>query len=355
MTRWLGQSVENLAPFEGAVMHRLLIMLTAVATIGAASRALGQSDLAHRVADTVRQPQSDSAHHQANAHGSSADSAKAACLAHIAADSATADSTGVKYRSKQARADCEGDLTLPQVSVFASGALKNVVGSPGDATSTTGALGIRYTGHTFVISAYINVAGTSDTVTQGYGASVLPTSNGRALDAGLIDLKVRHLAGRDCEGEDRVDDTWCAVGFRLYGTASSTLWATDTMIHPIPATSVSVWGTGEALSWTFADGMIGSTSKSYPVTLILTAGAATRHLRGDITDPASDSVRLRLLGSHHINFVGPEVGLIVGYGTLLSQLTYVRFPGTIDGLSRGQVVASISVAADIISDKLRLR
>jgi hypothetical protein len=61
------------------------------------------------------------------------------------------------------------------------------------------------------------------------------------------------------------------------------------------------------------------------------------------------------LGSPHINFVGPEVRLIVGYGTLLSQLTYVRFPSTIDGLSRGQVVASISVAADIISDKLRLR
>jgi hypothetical protein len=240
----------------------------------------------------------------------------------------------------------------PFVQIFADGNVKNVISQPGAASTTSGSLGLRYFGNTYIATALINIAGATDTVVKGYGASILAPSTGRSLNAGLLDIRRRHLWFFDKKCPDTLQEIphpfICNVGFHFYASASSTRWAYDVDSNGIAtaATDVPVWGVGVGVSYSFVNGTVGTNS----VAMVLDAGLALRALRGDLY--AQDSVRQRLLGDTRRDFAGLELGLGIEYNEIKAGLTYYWMNGNVDGVSHGQVVAGISIQANLNSGKV---
>jgi hypothetical protein len=241
----------------------------------------------------------------------------------------------------------------PTVDVFAEGNVKNVISQPSDATSVSGALGMRYLGTRFIISGLINVAGSSDTVTSGWGATMLAPATGSTLNAGLLDLRIRRRDAKDpgCAPPD--PSLFCNQSIHLYSTIGSRRWATriDTTLNAGAAPTlrvsetfdVPVWGIGADYSIAFFDGSVPMGGESANVAMVLDAGLATRHIRGDLF--ARELTRARVLSSSQLNFWGPEVVLSMQVNQIRSSLAYYYMSGSVDGFSRGQVVAGVSISA----------
>src|SRR5215213_694627 len=90
--------------------------------------------------------------------------------------------------------------------VFADGGVKQVVSQPKDATASTGSLGMTYQGQNFIVSSLVNVFARGDTITKGYGASMLPPASGAAENSALLDVRwvgfAQKLLGADCSVSD---------------------------------------------------------------------------------------------------------------------------------------------------------
>jgi hypothetical protein len=255
----------------------------------------------------------------------------------------------------------------PRIQIFLSGSLRDVVGQEGGGSTGTGALGMRYIGPAYVATGLINVAGSFDTLTSGVGSTMLPPANGRGFNAGLLDIRRRYLFGRDdrCGRVARLAPTAdtlraqgkpvpvsmqgrlaCALGLHTYIGVSTGRWATaldpatDTVTETI---DVPVWGAGIGLTYTFIDRRM----EDKDVAMVLDAGIATRHLRGDLAADRRDALRTTLLGTAKRNFYGPEVGLGLQYENITASLTYYFFGSDIDGFSHGQVVAGVSIQASL--------
>jgi len=243
------------------------------------------------------------------------------------------------------------------VEVFAEGNLRNVVSQPSDVTSATGSLGMRYRGSTYIASGLINIAGASDTVSTGLGATLLAPSAGKALNAGLLDIRRRFIPflGKDCDQPKMSTKVRCHFGLHFYASIASWRWATttDSTGAALTAEQVPVWGSGWGFSYTFFDGSIreAAPQESRNVAMVLDAALATRHLRGDLFQ--QDSLRLRLLGDDRRNFSGLEIGLNLQYRELRSGITYYFMNGDVPGFSHGQVVAGVSVQANLTGGSLQ--
>jgi hypothetical protein len=248
--------------------------------------------------------------------------------------------------------------TRSRIEVFVDGNLKNVIGEPGEGTNAAGSLGIRYVGKTYLATGLINVAGTGDTITQAFGATMLAPSSGTGLNAGLLDIRRRHLwpswdeTCRRLHQEQDRHPLRCNIGIHLYASASSARWATqvDSNGVVVEAVGVPVLGTGLGLSYTFATGSIGTADDPKGVGMVLDVGLATRHLRGDLFDQTP--TRLALLSSTDRDFYGYEIGLSLQYDQLRAGFTYYRLTGDVPGLSDGQVVAGVSLQANLNSGEL---
>jgi hypothetical protein len=81
----------------------------------------------------------------------------------------------------------------PRIEVFADGNLRHVIGEPGEGTNAAGSLGVRYVGPNYIATGMVNVAGTADTVTEAFGATMLAPSSGTGFNAGLLDIRRRHI------------------------------------------------------------------------------------------------------------------------------------------------------------------
>ncbi len=79
------------------------------------------------------------------------------------------------------------------------------------------------------------------------------------------------------------------------------------------------------------------------VAMVLDAGIASRHVRGDLF--TRDSTRTRLLRTQRKDFYGPEVVLTMQINQIRSSLAYYYMNGAVDGFSKGQVVAGVSISA----------
>ena len=246
------------------------------------------------------------------------------------------------------------------VQVFGDANVRSVVSSASDATNATGSIGMRYYGPSWVAVGSISIAGPSDTLTNSFGSTLLPPASGRAFNAGLIDLRLRQLPYL---GQYRY---LTHVGFRVYGSASSSIWALEDTIQssdhgPIPpqAFEVPVWGMGAGLYYQFFGGSI---NDSNYVAMLLDVGWAKRNLRGDLfsdgrKELGREEVRLALLGSSERAYSGLELGLSMVFNGLKAGMTYYYFgrgnKPHVDGLTGGQVVAGIGIQTTLASDWLR--
>ena len=269
------------------------------------------------------------------------------------------------------------------IQVFADGNVKNALANPGAATSASGSLGLRYAGPTFVASGTINVGGTKDTLTQGFGTSLLAPATGSALSAGVLEIRRRHIWGLettstyDATGsvrktsDDQIarascDDPtlrWserdirCNFGLRLYFTGASALWATQ--IDTVPpaagsttatpttkirsAVNVPAVGAGLGGSYTFFTGQ----SNKNEAAMVLDFGVAWRGVRGDLISTSRAALRESLSGTKTTDFFGAEIGLGMQFNQLSANMTYYRMSGSMDGFSRGQLVAGVSIQTNL--------
>ena len=237
------------------------------------------------------------------------------------------------------------------VTIFADGGVRSVVGQPAGATSSTGSLGVNFRGSSYVVSGVVNVLSRSDTISSGYGASLLPPASGRSFNSALLDVRRPILPGLDEKCTKEPKDRVCQFGLHMYASASASTWATakDATGKPTAVTDVPVWGSGLGAYYTFFDGGVKDTTTR--VAMALDATLASRHLRGDLSaaDATNAALRKAILGTSGKDFNGLEIGLNIRYNELNAGLTYYSFGGDVAGLSHGQVVAAISVRATLNS------
>lgn len=234
----------------------------------------------------------------------------------------------------------------PEIAMFAGGSVRDVAGGRESAANVSGSLGLRYRGAAFLVTGLVNVASTEDTIRTGFGETLLSPASGRALNAGLLDIRAPRLPLQSLNERcrDHPDAVLCHVGAHAYLSASSARWATALQDdgRVLSSDIVPTWGMGIGLSYTFFNGMLVDSTQAG---MILDVGLATRHLRGDLLgDP---DTRAAILDTDETNFLGLEVGLNLQYNTLNGGLTYYYMGGDLDGFSKGQVVAGFSIQADL--------
>jgi hypothetical protein len=249
----------------------------------------------------------------------------------------------------------------PRLTIFADGGVKEVVSQPGDATSTTGSLGMAYQGTHFVVSGVVNVLARGDTITKGYGASLLPPASGAAENSAMLDIRyatffrdilTRFGDSSTCNGA--LQKLCAQAGLHAYLAASSNVWQVTegTASKPADIEKVPVHALGLGGFYTFFDDSLGST----PVAMGLDVTGVTRSIRGDLTIPgaANDALRRPLLGgTTATSFGGFSVGINMRFDIINAGLTYYRMAGSIAGFSHGQIVAAIALRAKLNDGELK--
>lgn len=255
---------------------------------------------------------------------------------------------------------------LARVQVFGDANLKDVLGAPGSSAIASGALGLNYAGSRFIATGVVNVAGTSDTVRAGYGSSLLAPAAGKGLNAGSLVIRARAKDWRDTTCAGYSYGIACNMGIRAALSASTRRWATriqrvvsttnnaDTVDKVLEVSDVPILGASIGAWYSFFDGTLGtSDSVNRPVGMVIDAGYVMRSMRGDLTSGKRDAVRSGLLGSDATRFSGWETGLTLIYDQIRSNFTYYYFGNSVDGLSRGQIVATVELRAALASGLLR--
>lgn len=221
-----------------------------------------------------------------------------------------------------------------QVLVFADGNIKGAAsGAPSDGPVGTGSLGVSLQRGQTHWTASIAVASTSDTITSGFGASLLSPASGKRLFSGLIDLRTM-LRNQP---------------LHIYLTSSKSTWRMTNSANDTISLDAVMFGAGALRYWDLANGYVGD---NY-VALRLEAGGAMRWMTGDIVDSTANVFRKQNLGTQKRHFAGIEGGMQISFGrvTAATQVYYLRTVGRLKsqvrGLTRGQIVAGLSVAGDI--------
>jgi hypothetical protein len=257
---------------------------------------------------------------------------------------------------------------LSSVELFADGNVKDVVGNSGATSIASGSLGMRFVGSRYEVAGSVNVFGTTDTVTQSYGATLLAPSTGRGLNAAQLVVRSRFRDWGDRGCADYSYSLLCNMGWRAEANATSRNWATafrksapppggtDSVKTVSSVAIVPMYGIDLGLWYQFFDGRItGSDSSSRPAAMILDLGYSRRALRGDLgaADGHLSTVRAELLQTPNKTFTGIHLGLTLRYNQVESSFTYFRLDGSAIGISGGQVVASVSLNAALVSGVFR--
>jgi hypothetical protein len=100
-----------------------------------------------------------------------------------------------------------------------------------------------------------------------------------------------------------------------------------------------------------------SDDEGHAVAMLLDLGLVRRAVRGDLAGRRAErrAVRDTLLGTGRTHFDGFEIGLSLVYDELRSNFTYYYLNGKVDGLSGGQIVATVEIRAPLMSGRLERR
>ena len=219
------------------------------------------------------------------------------------------------------------------VRLLASGNVKSVLtNDDAETASTNGSLGVLFSRKApfFALSALVNVAASEDTLTDGFGSSLLTPGTGNL--AGILDLQMP-LPDRFLKnGPGR-------SSLHLYTSVSSNTWK-----HEDQAENIVVMGAGALLAYDIA-----RAANNIEYGLRLEFGLTYRGLFGDIV--SNGDFRDAALGTKVRHFPGIELGFAVKVANVNAGLTFYRFldstDSTIKGLSSGQLAGGISLSTAI--------
>lgn len=229
----------------------------------------------------------------------------------------------------------------PSLKVFAQGDVKGAA-TGSDSTKAfngTGSLGIAYIGERYSIAAAVNVAATTDSVVSNYPGFVLTPNSGKLLSSAVLQYR----------GPLRVPLLAKTPRVLAYTGATASRWAdsasnTRGNVLIIPAGVLL-----EVINK--SDEKPGENDSNTRAEIGVDAGVSTRILQGNL---ASDKSAMRtLIGDTRGAYWGPEVGVRLVFNSVIAQATYYYYFGkrtsNIPHLTRGQLVAGISITGDIIT------
>ncbi len=224
------------------------------------------------------------------------------------------------------------------VAIFIDGNARTVFGQGEQAANASGTLGISRWGKTLFLSAQISVAAKSDTVSSGYGASLLTPASGAALNSGLINLGLSDVL------------PWGLV-LKSYLSVSTHTWRIDNPDPLVSASSfdVPIGGISFGVGYPLVDGHAGGKKTAVD----FYAAYSGRRMFGDLANSSRDDLKMLALGTTDETFHGFESGLNLQYGSISAGLIFYFFDADVNGLTDGQVAAGVSLTADLIRDVLR--
>lgn len=368
--------LERVAASEAASVHAFVVQRVPVATDTAGQRKLSEEIAALALYSLDRQQQlfdawrlHDTFPLAAARMRAPGDSASQAVYYAIAArdpgkvstlvTAAGADGGSVRRNLQLLRETLEGVLVRyaggRRATLFAKGDVKGVA-TGGESSAATGALGLTMDTDRSMVQASLALASTQDSLTTGFGASVLTPGSGKALSSGLLSGLFRFAPHAQLSAI-------IPRALHIYGTASSSRWqdtvafeqanGTTGPARPVSA-NVVVLGGGALLQHDLACCRV----LDNPAVLTLEWGVGFRHLGGDITaaDTALVFLRDSTLGTRSRFFGGPEVGLQITVNRVIGSLQLYHFwdgrGGDVPGLTGLQMVTAFTIAADIFSGPL---
>lgn len=216
------------------------------------------------------------------------------------------------------------------VAFLADGSVRTVLSGKDDNATTpaSGGLGISFGRSNSNLTVLINVVGKADTVRGDFGSSLLPPVSGGSTGNHLSFLLDYRQLFHQADG-------W---GWHGYVSGAPTVWQ-DTLTAGRLSSGGFVAALGAQLSREVYNQDVAGTS----VSLVFDAGPTLRIIQGNLSGAGSD-LRSKLLGSGHRSFFGGELGMSLQVKEVRLGVSYYLFPGSIDGLSRGQAVFGFSVA-----------
>jgi hypothetical protein len=232
----------------------------------------------------------------------------------------------------------------PAIVVFAEGDIRGV--ATGDSTKSatgTGSLGANLVTRRGIWQANIAIASSVDTVSEGYGNSILAPGTGRSLRSGSLSYHWNTPSRR-----------YLPDKFHLYGSVSSYHWR---------ATSTNSDGSVDTTTTQVSTMGLGALARSEPgccrvldnpVLLAIEYGLAARWLNGNIS--GRRDLRSTLLGTDRSAFVGPELGLQLSFGKATASLAAYYLFGKkgehVDGLTDLQIIAAFTASSEIFRGPL---
>jgi hypothetical protein len=233
------------------------------------------------------------------------------------------------------------------VTTFADGNVKSLLKSGGDdASSTTGALGVKLEWRDWTLAGRINVVSSLDTLTGEFGGIVLVPGTGSALPSGVVDL-TRRIGGDGSNGLERFLNSAYA---HLYASLSNSIWSDGQQSEV-----VNITGLGLLLGRYFGGTRVDSAGANggqriNSVSIGFELGAAFRGIAGDIS--AEPEFRERLLQTTQKNFFGLEGGFTLQINKVIAGVQlYYLFPsdGHVRRLTKFQTVFGLGLQADLFT------
>lgn len=226
------------------------------------------------------------------------------------------------------------------VSIFADGNLQGLVADADGAEGlASGALGISVArGEKVLWLASINVASTSDTITNNFGSAILTPAGGKSLTSGTLELYYKNLF--KIRGKE--------ISLHTYASASSAKWKSATDVK-----SATVSGLGV----TIVNDIIDSQSRENSVYLGFEFGLSYRTVLGDAIN--EEDFLQNTIGIKGNSFLGFEGGLKIKFNRITAGLQGyylwdIENGEKTDGITSFQIVGGISITGAIFQDKFKL-
>ena len=243
------------------------------------------------------------------------------------------ESTKARLNTALFNASAPSNDKAVTVRLLANGNVKSVLTkNDAESSSTNGSLGVLFSRKApfFALSALVNVAASEDTLTNGFGSSLLTPGTGNL--AGILDLQMPLSMGFLKNGPGR-------SSLHLYMSVSSNTWK-----HEDQTEDIVVMGAGALLAYDIARAV-----NDIEYGLRLELGLTYRGLFGNIV--SNGDFRDAALGTTVRHFPGIEAGFTVKVRNISAGITFYRYldasDNTIQGLSGGQLAGGISLSTQI--------